>query len=98
MPCGIAHLIVAALNIHMEPISDAQTFIANFSEGFLVHFPFLFTYTSIMPVLLEQQELIDIAVGVGIFSASLMMVGGLFSWTSAEAEARREANRVLRLE
>ena len=41
-----------------------------------------------MPVLLEQQELIDIAVGVGIFSASLVMVGGIFSWTADEAEGR----------
>jgi hypothetical protein len=50
-----------------------------------------------MPVLLEQQELIDIAVGVGIFSASLMMVGGLFSWT-ADADASREPTHALRLE
>jgi hypothetical protein len=35
-----------------------------------------------MPVYFAHQEMIDVAVGVGIFSSALVMVGGLFSMSS----------------
>jgi hypothetical protein len=37
-----------------------------------------------MPVILEHQELIDIAVGVGILSASLMLTSGLLSLSASD--------------
>jgi hypothetical protein len=35
-----------------------------------------------MPVYFAHQEMIDVAVGVGIFSSALVIVGGLFSMSS----------------
>jgi hypothetical protein len=45
-----------------------------------------------MPVYFEQQELIDIAVGVGIFSTAMFMVGGLFSWTASPESSYTATN------
>jgi hypothetical protein len=77
---------LAPLAFISQQLERLYTFVKSFESSFLTtvhscHYRY-YDILNNMPVYFAHQEMIDVAVGVGIFSSALVMVGGLFSMSS----------------